>query len=249
LDESTIKLNVTNASIKELEDKALDASKRSSFFGRVPWEVVGKDRVRPVVERACKSLLNPLSENTLTNTSASPKVKGLVFTVEEAGQVILDPVASILRAIKMLRDFIVQGVSYRWSSGGLKALSDRHETDGESLHSKTPLPNTTAKIILSFPDIVNVLAKCSIKTDGDAIARSQVADLLAVVACDAADEVDQLTEDVGCCFFDVVGHALEIADAGDGGEKHGEFVQGDEGWGEGFGLIVSDLQRRQLVHC
>jgi hypothetical protein len=81
-------------------------------------------------------------------------------------------------------------------------------------------PNTIAKVILGFPDIFNVLTKSSVKANGDAIARSEVANLLSVVDCDATDEVDELAEDMGCGFFDVIRHVLEVADAGDGGQKH-----------------------------
>jgi hypothetical protein len=107
LDKTTIELNVTDTSLKELEDKTLDASKRRSFFGRVPREVIREDSVRLVVKRTCKSLLNPLSKNTLTDTGFSPDVESLLLAIEESSQVTLDPIASILRAIKMFVDFIV----------------------------------------------------------------------------------------------------------------------------------------------
>jgi len=111
LNKSLVELNITDASFKKLEDEALDASEGCCLLGRVPREVVGKDSVRLVVKRTRESLFNPLSQNTLTNTSLTPKVERLVLAVEEAGQLALDPVASIFRAIKMLVDLIVKSVS------------------------------------------------------------------------------------------------------------------------------------------
>ncbi|KAI6752538.1 hypothetical protein HG530_013907 [Fusarium avenaceum] len=190
LHEVSIEFNIAYTTLKQLEDEALHASKRCRFIGRVAREVVGKDSVGFVVQRTRKSLLNPLGEDTLTNTSLAPYVEQLLLTAEEAGQLAGDP-----------------------ATGGLKALADRLEADGKGLVAKTVSPHTVAEIILGFPDAVDVLAKCCVKADGDGAARSEATNLLLVVACDAADEVHELAEDMGSCLFDGRWHVFEVSDA------------------------------------
>jgi hypothetical protein len=118
-----------------------------------------------MVKGTSKSLANPLGEHTLSAARRAGDVEELVVASKEVDKTLLDPVASILRAIKVLINFIVERVSDRGLGRWLKSSADRLETDGESLVAELVRPDTVAECLLGLPDLINLLAKGGVKAN------------------------------------------------------------------------------------